>query len=336
MNKQAEPSARDASLDVARGALMAYMVIVIHGVFWLRLLPEAPASILLFEMPPIFMIAGAAYFLSEHNKPTQYLTFLLRRASRILIPYWIYALICAAIMLALGGGPIATLITWLNPVTAGAGHSALMLNWHLWFVPLFLGVTALMPLVTNLNIKAPLWLLAIGAALITHLADFIDTTPVGAIQMIVFYTIWAGFGFALAANPKRFTARDYIIVLALSLAALFALFIASPATLNMQANKFPPTAIFFIFSSAWMSGFMLILPRLDRAWITSLAQSPLLRPFISAGYSIYLWQGLGYSAALIFGRWAGLNDLIVWPIAIAITLALGLLASPLERVRFRR
>lgn len=336
MNTQIEQQTRDASLDVARGVLMAYMVIVIHGVFWLALLPQAPASILLFEMPPIFMITGAAYFLAERKKPTPYVTYLLKRGSRILIPYWAYALVCAAIMLASGADPVVTLFDWLNPVTAGAGHSTMMLNWHLWFVPLFLGVTALMPLITRLNLKAPLWLLAIGAASVTHAADLLDTTPVGAIQMIVFYALWAGFGFALAADPRRFKPRDYAIVLALSLATLLALAFTSPAALNMQVSKFPPTAIFFVFSCAWMSVFMLILPRLDSAWIASLARAPLLKPFMSAGYSIYLWQGLGYTAAVLLGRWAGLNVFIVWPIAVAITIALGVLMSPLERVKFKR
>jgi fucose 4-O-acetylase-like acetyltransferase len=336
MNTQTEPQTRDVSLDVARGVLMAYMVIVIHGVFWLALLPQAPASILLFEMPPIFMITGAAHFLAEREKPTPYVTYLLKRSSRILIPYWAYALVCAAITLALGAEPIATLLDWLNPVTAGARHSTITLNWHLWFVPLFLGVTALMPFITRVKINAPLWLLAIGAAFVTHAADLLDTTPVGAIQMIVFYALWAGFGFALAADPERFKPRDYAIVLALSLAALLVLAFTSPASLNMQANKFPPTAIFFVFSCVWMSVFLLILPRLNRAWIASLARSPLIKPFMIAGYSIYLWQGLGYTAALTLGRWANLNAFIVWPIAVAITVALGALASPLERIRLRR
>ena len=60
---------RDVGLDLARGLLMAWIVIVIHGIFWLGIAPRGPGSWLLFEMPPIFVITGAAYFLGEGSKP---------------------------------------------------------------------------------------------------------------------------------------------------------------------------------------------------------------------------------------------------------------------------
>ena len=56
----AKPPARDIGLDAARGALMAYIVIIIHGVFWLGVIPTGPGSWLLFEMPPVFIITGVA------------------------------------------------------------------------------------------------------------------------------------------------------------------------------------------------------------------------------------------------------------------------------------
>ena len=59
---------RAVNLDVARAVLMAWIVIVIHGMFWLRLVPQPIASFALFEMPLIFMIAGGAYFLFGADK----------------------------------------------------------------------------------------------------------------------------------------------------------------------------------------------------------------------------------------------------------------------------
>src|SRR6185436_18727428 len=41
---QAAKAKRDVGIDVARGLLMAYVVIVIHGTFWLRLVPQTQAS----------------------------------------------------------------------------------------------------------------------------------------------------------------------------------------------------------------------------------------------------------------------------------------------------
>jgi len=66
-----------------------------------------------------------------------------------------------------------------------------------------------------------------------------------------------------------------------------------------------------------------------------LANLPVLKPFIRSGYSIYLWQGRGYSAAAALGRPMGWSPYLIWPLAIAITIGVGLLMSPIERVRVR-
>ena len=64
-----------------------------------------------------------------------------------------------------------------------------------------------------------------------------------------------------------------------------------------------------------------------------LARLPMLQPFIKSGYSIYLWQGVGYSLAAYAGGELDANIYVIWIVAIALTIALGLLFSPLERIR---
>lgn len=344
-NTDTSARGRVVGLDVARGLLMAYVVIIIHGVFWLQLLPQAPGSILLFEMPAIFMITGAAYFLSEQAKPTTpgvrgYFMFLLKRGVRILTPFAAYALVCAVIMIVVGmarGAPFDTLLAWLNPVRAGAGgHSTLMLNWHLWFIAPFLAVTALLPLLARplAKLPAPLWLLlAIGAG-VSFGVDALGFAYLP--KTIVFYTVWALIGFALAARPQAFNVRDCVIALVLSLAAFAALVWASPdVKFNMQANKFPPNGVFFLFCAAWMALWLIAARLIDQRAVARLAGFAPLKPFISAGYSVYLWQGIGYSAAVLLGRQFELHVLVVWAVAIALTVALGLVAAPLERLRIR-
>jgi peptidoglycan/LPS O-acetylase OafA/YrhL len=347
VSKAAPPKlARDPGLDVARGLLMAYIVIVIHGVFWLRLAPQAPASVLLFEMPPIFMITGAAYFLSERGKPfsakplTAYLRHVLHRGARILIPYWAYALAAAAIVIVLRDAPpLEAVLKWLDPIRGGAGHSWLTLNWHLWFVAPFLAVTALLPALrrVKVDLNLPLWMWAIIGAAIVHGADVLDTSRWGWAQMIVSYGLWAVLGYCLAAAPRRRGAWEYVAVLALALTALFAGAMLAPehVALDMQRNKFPPNAVFFAFCCGWVALLMLIVRAIDKRFVEALARSPLLKPFISSGYSIYLWQGLGYAAAIYAGRMWGWPPLAVWAVAVVLTLAAGLIAAPLERVRLR-
>ena len=54
------------NLDTVRGVLMLYIVGIIHGQFWLNLipLPQWASSLMLFEMPAIFIVSGYAYALS--------------------------------------------------------------------------------------------------------------------------------------------------------------------------------------------------------------------------------------------------------------------------------
>lgn len=55
------------NLDTARGILMLYIVGIIHGLFWLKLIPQWASSLMLFEMPAIFIVSGYAYFLYENS-----------------------------------------------------------------------------------------------------------------------------------------------------------------------------------------------------------------------------------------------------------------------------
>jgi peptidoglycan/LPS O-acetylase OafA/YrhL len=157
------------------------------------------------------------------------------------------------------------------------------------------------------------------------------------VQNAVFYLLWALFGVTLALAPGRYKTWEYALVLVLALGGIGAAYLAFPGrvSLDMQANKFPPDAIFFLFASAWMMLLLIIARGLSESFIDACARSPLLGPFMRSGYSIYLWQGLGYSAAAFLGRPLGLNVYLMWAIAIAITIGLGLVAAPLERIRLR-
>lgn len=344
-------ASRDVGLDLARGLLMAWIVIVIHGTFWLGVIPRGPGAWLLFEMPPIFVITGAAYFLGEGSNrarwtPATYFDFLLRRGVRIYVPFLAYVIVASLIaaMVKWDGSLSleeigASALSWLNPVTRGAGYTWKMLSWHLWFVAPFFIVTALMPFITTRRVPGFVkpWMLAVLAGVVVlALGRVTLIQPLDElIKNAVFYSFWAAFGFMLAAMPRRWSLGDYAVVLALAIAGMIGAAVLQPAsvTLDMQHNKFPPNAIFWLFSCAWMA-VLLIGARLTReTQRNALARSPLVRPFMSAGYSIYLWQGAGYSLAAYFGGELGLNIYVIWMAAIALTMALGLLFAPLERIR---
>lgn len=346
-NVAAKPPQRVIGLDVVRGLLMAYVIIVIHGIYWLRLAPLPHSSALLFEMPLIFMVSGAAYYYGQvawtqslAGGARNYFNYLVSRSVRILAPYFAYALVCALIVIYLRGHDASdTLRHWLDPYRIGGPHNWLFLNWHLWFITPFLGVTILLPLLARLPIfgRVPLWAWAVIGSLIMLATDLLPLEPMRLPQMIVFYSLWALFGFGLARAPSRFSKRDLIVVLVLALAALGAALIVldEQTTPDMQANKFPPNAVFFLFSCAWVSAFLIAAKFISESTIEKLAANRFLKPFIRSGYSIYLWQGVGYTAAFWAGTRWGVNIWLIWAAAIVLTVVLGLIASPLERIRVR-
>jgi len=332
---------RVVGLDVARGLLMAYVVAIIHGSFWLGIVPAPANSILLFEMPLIFMVSGAAFAHAPQPLTLRsYGFYLVSRGVRILAPYWAYTFVCALIVIYARHLPaLETFAAWLDPFRRAEGHAYMMLSWHLWFVTPFLLVTALMPLLARLPVwrMAPLWVWAASGTLIVLSVDAFWLRATELDRETVSYLMWALFGFGLGAGAARFAVRDYAIVLASALGALALVLTLNPAhtTAVMQANKFPPNALFFLFSCAWVSVFMIASRLADAKWIEGLARAPWLAPFIKSGYSIYLWQGLGYTVASLIGRPNHWNVFAIWIAAIALTVALGMLASPLERLRLR-
>ena len=336
------PPQRVAGLDVGRGLLMAYVVIIIHGTFWLGLIPAPQSSILLFEMPLIFIVSGAAF--AHAPQPltlNSYGFYLLSRGVRILAPYWAYTFVCALIVIYARGLPLLeTFQAWLDPFRRAEGHAYMMLSWHLWFVTPFMVVTALMPILARWPVwrMAPLWVWAASGALIVLAVDTFWLRATELDRESVTYLLWALFGFGLGAGTARFATRDYGIVLVAALAAMATALTLYPThvTAVMQTNKFPPNAMFFLFSCAWVAVWLIAARMIDVKWVESLAQARWLKPFIKSGYSIYLWQGLGYTIASLVGRPNNWNVFAIWVVAIGLTLLFGIIASPLERLRLRR
>lgn len=333
---------RNYSVDVARGALMLYIVSFIHGIFWLWLLPTKLGALFLFEMPCVFIITGYAYFLYQAmpTRVSSYSEFLLGRFTRILIPYFFYALFCIGYSFVVrepewSMSEIA--MAWLNPFQYGRGHRVGMLNWHLWFIAPYLAVTAVLPLVTRITLPAriPLWAYMLCAAVAVFLCSFVQ---IELLSSVLSYGLWAVFGYHLAKVNLLAMRSDYLKVLAAALITLlaFGLFLPEGYSLRMQENKFPPNFIFFVFCAAWIALILVLIPLLPGTLPEKLYKQAWLRPFIKSGYSIYIWQGAGYSIAVYIGSMYHYSKFIVWGIALVLTVIFGMLASPLERLRFRK
>lgn len=341
---------RNKQVDVGRGILILYIVAVIHGMYWLHIVDGPVKSVLLFEMPCIFILSGYSFALSLRNglkitNFSEYSRFCLQRSVRILIPYWLYAIVCLPAVFLLQPAhfsntaeSIKTIVSWLNPLDYGRRHSVGVLNSHLWFVGPFLGVTFLIPLLEKLTakIRIPVWAWLLASAAAVALGTGLASKNL--LRSLLAYSIWAMLGYAAGIDKRPLSAwrKQAGWVLLIALACLAVTGFADPALLDMQANKFPPNALFFVFGLAWVALLLIVCSYLSAPAIERLYEAKWLRPFIRKGYSIYLWQGIAYSAAIEIGLRAALPIPVVWLAAVLAALGLGVLASPLESVTLLR
>lgn len=333
-----EVQLRNSGLDVSRGILMMYIIVIIHGVFYLKFLPRPYSTVLLLEMPLIFLISGYAFALSNPNNTfsvAYYLRYLKTRMLRIMLPYLIYAFACACLVMIFSSdfNRLNTLWLWLNPITHGKGATYYWLNQHLWFVPSFLVVTLLLPFF-NLHVikKIPTNLSILVLCLIFVLFSFYMSRFAASPS---FYLLWAFVGFKLGAGAN-FSDKKRMLAVFATVITLLLNFIVFDIDLDMQNNKFPPNLTFFVFSIFWVALLLLAADRVPQRWVDRLNGNAVVHVFIAFGYSLYLWQGLGYSIAVFLQEKFQFNVLLIWMIAIILTIVFGLIASPIEKVRWKK
>lgn len=344
---------RNTLVDAIRGILIFYVVFVTHGLFWLDFPSQLLASTILFEMPAIFMVAGYSYCLWEGNKKrlqlyqtpsNRYFSFLASRVSKILLPYFVYAGTCATIVISQasthGGIELLGLIaSWLNPFVYGRAVSLGALNWHLWFIPVFLLITVLLPLTTKfaLGTNFSVWTIAIAFLVFQIAMEGINFPAERLLKQTLFYLIFTLAGYRLAKLGKGISQKQLALATLGSalLLVLSSIYVQELDVFDMQKNKFPPNYLFFIFSVFWMSIFLFLgerYPSLTES-ITQLGNSLYLKPFRAAGYSIYLWQGLAYTISMWIGNQIEAPRLVILLSALMLSVAFGLVSSFVERIR---
>lgn len=344
---------RNQGVDLARGLLILYVVVIVHGLYWLAPGKGELKALLLFEMPAIFLISGHAWSLAERAgqrvaSRADYLRHAAARLTRILVPYLFYCLCCALLVYlhaeAFTPGRLDLLrvvADWTLTVSVAPEHQLGRLDQHLWFVPPFLAVTLALPLVTAIRLPDTLrrlpvwaWLLALGGVLAALEASALPGS--GNAAKVVFYLSWAVLGYLLdgrLAIPRR----DDLLTVLLAALVLTAAALWAPQRLNMQAQKFPPSWTFLAFSAIWITVLRLLARQLSHATVAQVYAHPWVQPFVRYSYSIYLWQGVGYTVVVLLFPALLSRGALWWlamlPPAVALSVALGALASPLERIR---
>ena len=304
---------RDKSLDRLRGFAMLW-VIVVHVLYWGFFFSNSHVQMLmsfgLFEMPLFFFITGAS---NRFSREDRYGAFVFKRFRRVLIPYWVFALLCAVLsvvkysaegtMNLLTAGKI--LLSWLIPADRQM-TSVPYLTWALWFVPVYLCIVPVLPLF--LRVRRCRWNGAFGALLLAIFAGSC-LLKLTWLQTPAFYAMWTYIGLfygeITAAAKQKKNRRFLLAAVGVGAAAIAALYLAG-VPVNMQHNKFPPTLVFLIYSAAAMAGILLVHPQLDR--LLAVLEAHKLTAKLFALYSrrsmtVFLYQVFAFQLTIPLTNW---------------------------------
>lgn len=308
---------RDKTIDRLRGFAM-FWVIVVHVLYWGGFFANDCVnlwkSFCLFEMPLFFFITGAS---NSFSKTGNYFTYVIKRFQRILIPYWTFAIICAALSIVkfsmegsmdlLTAGK--TLLSWLVLV-ATPKTSVSYLTWALWFIPVYLCVVLIIPVLKWM--KESRWKIAFGFALVVAYALICQMNS-RWVQNVAFYSFWTYIGLFYSdikgAVAEKKT-RRYFLYLAAAGAVMLCVLGFAGQSLDMQTNKFPPNLIFFVFSVMMMALVIYAIPCLDRflGWLEGGKLSGgIFRLYATRSMSIYLYQVFAFNLTIRLS-----NKLLPW------------------------
>lgn len=322
---------------------MLYIVCWIHALYWLDIGIDPFRSIFLIEMPIVFFIMGATLRLQQgdldHDRKHNAVQYIKRRIGRLYTPYCAYALACAVFAVYASSEPVIesmpnALLSWLNPFTYGKNWTYYYLNWHLWFMPVLLIVNLALFFITKTQWCRQAKITQIyGVCFIAlGLQQLFDIRIPPIIQSAVFYSTFALIGYKCINHVASI---KQIQQLALLSAILLAGLMMGDTSFNMQENKFPPNFVFLLFSTIGLVA--TLIPALSFQALADilarLMNTPFIRLFKTAGYSIYLWQGMGFTLASIASQKLGLHVLLNWLIAVLLSVLLGFSFSFLEKIR---
>jgi fucose 4-O-acetylase-like acetyltransferase len=300
---------RNEILDTLRGFTIMY-VIFVHCLYWLGLFNGNYSSVIksffLIEMPLFFFITGASNSLS---KKRTIIDFYLSRFQRVLLPYWIYCVLCIILTIIIQKIiPFEqdeyfsiSLPTVFQPVSKVA-----YLTGTLWFVPVYLYVILLFPLLKwyyerheNDN-KKYIPLIVFPIMLANNGWEMIYDA-----RMVLFYGFWmySGMFFQKLDMYESIKNKRKIIPIISGCALLVVWFVQKNiAYANMQTNKFPPNIVFMIYTLGGLLTFYL-LSRHILNFISILRKNQLFNwiyeQYIESAYTIYLYHPLSFLSILI-------------------------------------
>jgi len=303
---------RDTELDLLRGAVILYIIIVVHTL--------ALHTWMYVGMPVIFFLSGATN-IGTRKGPRE---FYIARLSKILGAYWVYALLCCMFIIPMvirdpgvAGGRTAfeVLTGWLNPFGARVAPG-LLVSGYLWFIPVYLLVMAAMPAYISCfrrggTVQKATPLILAGLLI---LLDLDGASPIFGpmyyLRSFVFYSLltYLGFWYRDLRGWTGDTPRKAGIIISL-MTILSLLLVTGTYSTDMQVNKFPPSLPYLLYGLIVIAAILVSIRPITKA-LSNRWWVKLLRRFSERSYTAYLYQSVGFIIPLWTMKTLGIWDSI--------------------------
>jgi len=345
---------RDKPLDLMRGWAVFHMFFM-HVLYWLDFLgegfPRIARSWLLFTMAVYFFVTGAV---NVEAKRRPWGEFVVRRAKVLMLPYYRYALLCTAIAavvyltrqqftLELLG---RTALSWVLPIDQQIMPLP-FITWAVWFVPVYLCVIIVFPLVRWLVEHIGIVLTEVILIIVFLIVENINGVP-DLVQKGAYYPIFAALGtqWPKLKQRDRKKVTGATVVMVLGFAGLIICKNLFGGTYDMQVNKFPPNHLYLLFNFGAVGALYILLPTIARAWRCLVRRVSLMERLfhLYSSYSVYafMYHTFAYLLAFWLLEKTGLkhtfpgylmSNLIVFPIATMTLWAVAMIREKKDYLR---
>lgn len=305
---------RDAAIDAVRAACLL-VVVVLHSLMvgvQLGAEGELSTSVALsgeawfapitwvLQIMPLFFIAGGFASLTQWRsmraRGATAASYVLGRVRRLAVPALLMILTVGAILFVARGS---------GADTALLAEASLRIGQPLWFLAVYLGVTALVPAMVWLHERRPMTTIAVlGAGVL--LVDLLHSragVPLGYLNLVLMWPLMQQLGFLLADGACASWSRGRLIVAGtVPIVLLFAL-LGWGWSPDMIENLNPPTVAIALLGAAQFFGLMLLRPSLDRL-MRRRGMGKLVQRVGACAMTVYLWH-MPLILALVVVLWLG-------------------------------
>lgn len=277
---------RDIQLDCYRSLTMMYIVCVIHTSFWFYLDFHFDKSLMLFEMPVIFFIAGASqsYKKEFHLKET-----IINRTKRVLLPYyiflffliaWFYA--CTLLNINFEGKKIdltQLTVTDIIKLLATGGSEKIPYLGYTWFISCYMIISCSLPIQKTIMKKIPATIYAAICFLLFAICCLFKIhSPENILENILCYNVFYISGFLFY---KRLNVKQIVSV------AILPVTISAYLLLNGKMfQKFPPDMFFLLYNLGVICILAIIFHYITIQYIY------IVKVWNVRGYNIFLYQSI--------------------------------------------